>query len=121
MENILVHTELQTGDQAASRAFYTKLFDWKFEDIPMGDTTYGMVHFGEDEIVIGLTDTTCPENSTFWINYMLVEDIEADKKKAESLGAQCIQDVTEAPGRGKFCFLQDPQGAKFALWQKTHE
>jgi uncharacterized protein len=119
MGNTLVHSELQTSDQSASRAFYSQLFDWKFEDMPMGDSTYGMVFLGDDEVNIGLTDTSCPEGTTFWINYILVENIEVDKKKAQSLGAQCVQDVTDVPGRGKFCFLLDPQGAKLALWQKT--
>jgi predicted enzyme related to lactoylglutathione lyase len=117
MQNIFVHSELQSSNPAKSREFYSQLFNWEFEDMP--NMPYSMVNMGEDEVSIGLTETACPQKSTFWINYILVEDIHASSQKAQFLGAQLIQDVQEVPNMGKFCWLQDPQGATLALWQKA--
>jgi predicted enzyme related to lactoylglutathione lyase len=48
MPNPFVHIELNTTDVDKSKAFYGKLFDWKLEDVPMGDgTTYTMIGVGE--------------------------------------------------------------------------
>ena len=34
MGNPFVHIELQTKDLAKAKEFYSKLFDWKLEDMP---------------------------------------------------------------------------------------
>ena len=34
MANPFVHVELQTNDLAKAKAFYSRLFDWKLEDVP---------------------------------------------------------------------------------------
>jgi uncharacterized protein len=34
MANPFVHIELQTRDLATAKDFYSRLFDWKLEDIP---------------------------------------------------------------------------------------
>lgn len=34
MANPFVHIELQTNDLAKATAFYSRLFDWKLEDLP---------------------------------------------------------------------------------------
>ncbi|MCL7972591.1 MAG: VOC family protein, partial [marine benthic group bacterium] len=39
--------ELIASDQAAARSFYTELFGWDTEEVPMGeDATYTMFHKG---------------------------------------------------------------------------
>jgi predicted enzyme related to lactoylglutathione lyase len=35
MANPFVHVELNTNDLPRAKDFYGKLFDWKFEDVPM--------------------------------------------------------------------------------------
>ena len=37
MANVFCHIELSTSDVAAAKKFYTKLFDWKLSDMPMGE------------------------------------------------------------------------------------
>src|SRR5258708_8489808 len=43
MANAFVHVELATTDLAKAKDFYGKLFEWKLEDVPMGDDTYTMI------------------------------------------------------------------------------
>lgn len=121
MDHVIVHSELHSSDVGEAREFYSKLFGWEIKDMPMGEDVYGMTSFGEEEVSLGFTKTMCPENSTFWINYILVEDIKIATGQARDLGAEVAGEVQEVPGMGLFVFLLDPQGGKFALWQKLAE
>ena len=47
MGNPFVHVELMSTDVGKAKTFYGKLFDWKLEDIDMGDMTYTMIKVGE--------------------------------------------------------------------------
>jgi hypothetical protein len=40
MGNPFVHVELMSTDVDKAKSFYGKLFDWKLEDMDMGDMTY---------------------------------------------------------------------------------
>ena len=42
MANPFVHVELQTNDPARAQQFYTSLFGWKLQDVPMPGGTYTM-------------------------------------------------------------------------------
>src|SRR5205807_815694 len=48
MPNPFVHCELTSADPDSSKRFYSSLFDWKLEDVAMGDgSTYTMIKVGE--------------------------------------------------------------------------
>ena len=47
MGNPFVHVELMSTDVGKAKAFYGKMFDWKLEDMDMGDMTYTMIKVGE--------------------------------------------------------------------------
>lgn len=49
MSNPFVHVELQTKDLARAKDFYSALFGWKLEDIPVegGPGSYTMINVGE--------------------------------------------------------------------------
>ena len=47
MANPFVHVELNTTDVGKAKTFYSKLFNWKLEDMPMGTDTYTMIQVGE--------------------------------------------------------------------------
>jgi predicted enzyme related to lactoylglutathione lyase len=47
MGNPFVHVELTSNDVGKAKTFYNTLFDWKLEDMPMGDMTYTMIKVGE--------------------------------------------------------------------------
>ena len=48
MANTFCWHELLTGDPGVAKKFYGKLFDWHFEDMPMGDMSYTMIKTGEE-------------------------------------------------------------------------
>ncbi|MDC4206875.1 MAG: VOC family protein [Candidatus Manganitrophus sp.] len=112
MGNPFVHVELHTTDLKTVKQFYSALFDWKLHDIP--GFGYTMVNVGE-----GTAGGMCvdSDHSPAWRPYVQVEDIHAATKKAESLGAKIIKEVTEVPMTGWFSVIADPTGALLGLWQ----
>jgi predicted enzyme related to lactoylglutathione lyase len=50
---------------------------------------------------------------------MGVPDLDAAVVRAVELGAEVRAPRTEIPGQGSFAWLDDPTGARFALWEKA--
>jgi predicted enzyme related to lactoylglutathione lyase len=117
MAHPFVHIELNTTDPDKAKTFYTKMFDWQLEDMPMGPSkTYTMIKPGEGPGG-GLLKHPMPGAPSMWLVYVDVADVKAETAKAKSLGAKVEKEVTEVPGMGWFSILSDPTGAGFALWQ----
>ena len=115
MGNPFVHVELTTGDLDRARSFYTALFDWKLEDVPLGPTGhYTMIQVGEGT---GAGMFTMPGAPTMWLAYVLVDDIWEATEKARSLGAQIIREPLEVAGAGWLSIFTDPTGAMLGMWQ----
>jgi predicted enzyme related to lactoylglutathione lyase len=114
MANPFVHIELQTQDVEKSKKFYAGMFDWKLEEIPGMD--YTMINVGEGTGG-GMMKNPVPGIPDNWLPYILVDDVAASTKKAQSLGATIAKDATEIPGTGWFSVILDPTGAAFGLWQ----
>ena len=116
MANPFVHVELNCTDVNKAKAFYAKLFDWKLEDAPMPGGTYTMISVGEGTGG-GMMKQMIPGAPSSWMAYVGVDDIEASTKKAKSLGATVMKDVTEVPGFGWLSIIVDPTGAMLGLWK----
>jgi predicted enzyme related to lactoylglutathione lyase len=117
MSNAFVHVELSTTDVGKAKDFYGKLFDWTLEDVPMGgEDTYTMIKVGEGTGG-GLMKQMIPGAPSAWLAYVLVDDIAAATKKAKSLGATVMKDVTEVMGAGWLSIIVDPTGAVLGLWK----
>jgi uncharacterized protein len=116
MANPFCHVELNTTDVKKAKEFYGKLFDWKLEDMDSPGGGYTMIRVGEGTGG-GMMKNPIPGAPSFWLSYVLVDDIQAATKKAKSLGATVMKDVTPVMDYGEFSVLQDPTGAHFALWK----
>jgi uncharacterized protein len=104
--------ELMTSDVDAAKKFYSNLFDWDTEDMPMGDMNYTVVKVGEERLG-GITNIPSQAEGTppNWGVYVTVNDVDATAAKAEELGGKILMPPTDIPNVGRFCVLQDPQGA----------
>ena len=99
MGNPFVHVELMSTDVGKAKSFYGKLFDWKLEDMDMGDMTYTMIKVGEGTGG-GLMKNPMPNAQSMWVAYVNVDDVKAAMK-----------------GAGSFSIITDPTGAMLGLWQ----
>jgi predicted enzyme related to lactoylglutathione lyase len=117
MANPFVHVELNTTDPEKAKTFYSQLFTWKMEDVPMGPgMTYTMIQPGEGTGG-GLMKHPIPGAPSAWLAYVVVDDAKASTDKAQSLGARVMKEVTEVPNMGWFSIITDPTGAVLGLWQ----
>jgi hypothetical protein len=116
MANPFVHVELHTTDVNKAKDFYGKLFDWKFDDMPMPQGTYTMIGVGEGTGG-GMMQQMQPGAPSSWLAYVLVDDIKASTEKAKSLGAKVMMDVTEVADAGWLSIFTDPTGAVLGLWK----
>ncbi len=117
MANPFVHIELQTKDLAQAKDFYSRLFGWKLEDIPMPEGgSYTMIDVGEGTGG-GMFQNPDPAVPPYWLAYVGVDDIRASTARARELGATVLRDVMEVASYGWLSVLRDPAGAVFALWQ----
>ena len=119
MPNAFVHVELNSTDVGKSKAFYGKLFDWTLEDTKMGekgDLDYTMIKVGKGTGG-GMMKQLIPGAGSAWLPYVDVQDIKTATKKAQSLGAKVMKDVTEITNMGWLSIIVDPTGAMLGLWQ----
>jgi len=117
MANPFVHVELNTTDVNKAKEFYGQLFDWTLEDIEMGPSgTYTIIKVG-DGTGGGLLKNPEPGMPSFWLAYVLVDDIKAATQKAKFLGATIFKDSIEVPNMGWLSIITDPTGATLGLWQ----
>jgi uncharacterized protein len=117
MGNPFVHVELNTTDVAKAKGFYGQLFDWKLEDVPMPDgEAYTLIGVGQGTGG-GLMKHPQPGAPSFWLAYVLVDDIDAATQKAKLLGATIKRDVTEVTGMGWLSIIADPTGATLGFWE----
>ena len=116
MANPFVHVELSTTDLGKAKKFYGKLFNWKMQDIPMEQGSYTMIEVGEGTGG-GMMKQLIPGAPSAWLPYVVVDDIKVATKKARSLGATVMRDVTEVMNMGWLSIITDPTGATLGLWQ----
>jgi uncharacterized protein len=111
--------ELMTSDAAGARAFYTQLFDWGVNEIPMGEmgSYYIFQKDGADAAAMFQAGPDMAGVPPFWMSYISVEDADASTAKAKELGATIHKEPFDVFDIGRMSVIQDPQGAAFAVWQ----
>ncbi len=116
--NTLTWCELYTSDRDAASRFYSELVGWRVQKEPMGDGSFYHVFMVGDEYAAGMPEipSIWGEIPPNWSVYFAVDDCDAIVKEANRLGAKTVVPPTEVPV-GTFAFLQDPQGAYFAVIQ----
>jgi uncharacterized protein len=106
------YIEYPARDIAATKAFYSSLFGWKFEDYGPDYTCFldGRISGGffrsEDFICGGA------------LVVIFADDLVAMRAKAIELDAQITKDIFEFPGGKRFQFL-DPNGHELSIWSHT--
>jgi predicted enzyme related to lactoylglutathione lyase len=104
--------ELMTTDVDAAKTFYTKLFGWDSEAMSMPGMTYTVVKAGGKGIGGIMTIPKEAQGTPpMWCTYVTVDDVDLTARTAEQLGARILVPPTDIPTVGRFCVIQDPQGA----------
>ena len=104
--------ELMTTDITAARSFYGALFGWETEDYPGEGMNYVLVKVGGEPVggMMALPPE-CAGLPPRWSVYVTVADVDATARHVEALGGKILRPPADIPEVGRFCVLQDPQGA----------
>jgi predicted enzyme related to lactoylglutathione lyase len=112
--------ELMTGDVVKAGAFYSAVFGWTVQTVPMGPgRTYHLFH-RDGKQAAGMMGQPSNEGGAppHWLTYVAVESCDASTAEAARLGGKVRVPPSDIPGIGRFSVLQDPQGAAFATFQR---
>jgi predicted enzyme related to lactoylglutathione lyase len=112
--------ELGTRDLDTAVKFYTELLQWGILTHDMGE--YGLYYvfqidgrdIGAAYKMSGPQFENVPPN---WMPYIWVDDVDATASKTITLGGRIIAPPLDVPIVGRMAFLQDPQGANFAIFK----
>src|SRR5439155_27137808 len=78
--NPFCHVDLNTTDVKKAKDFYSKLFDWKLEDMPSPGGDYTMISVGEGTDG-GMMKNPIPGAPSLWLAHELVDDIQDSTNK----------------------------------------
>ena len=113
--------DLTTTDQPAAKAFYSALFGWEAEDMPVGEGVFYSMMSIDGKNVAAIApqpeqqrDAGVPPT---WQSYVTVEDADATVQRAKELGGTAHADAFDVMEAGRMAVLQDPHGAFFMIWQ----
>jgi predicted enzyme related to lactoylglutathione lyase len=109
----IVHIEMPTTNGKASGEFYEKLFGWHIVHDEQMDYTMWDPHDGPGGGFSPVGKDVKPGDVLIYVNS---DDIEADLKKAASLGATIVREKSEIPTIGWWGIFQDPTGNNIALY-----
>jgi len=115
--------ELATRDSAAAKRFYTSLFGWGLDEMPVGDgTTYTMLT-KNGKRVGALYQMSAQQQGVppHWNSYVTVASADDSAAQAKKLGGNVMLEPFDVLDAGRMAVVADPTGAVFSLWQpKRH-
>jgi predicted enzyme related to lactoylglutathione lyase len=113
--------ELGTSDQNAAKTFYSSLFGWVVNDMPMGpEGVYTIFRMQGRDSAAAYTLTKDERDQhvpPHWNLYIAVENADAASAKAAQLGGQVLAPAFDVFDAGRMAVLEDPTGAAFVVWQ----
>lgn len=114
MNGEIVHVEIPGGpDTSRARAFWSALFGWKFDEIPVPDAQYLLTSINKAQ---GAAISNFEPDKRGIRPYFAVDDIDASIIRVAELRGQVYEKMA-VPGAGWFALCRDPHGNQFALWQ----
>ncbi len=108
--------ELMTNDVDSAKKFYSELLGWNMEAMQCEETDYTLLKEGGEDVggIMAIPDDAA-EMPPMWNAYVTVDDVNDVAAQVERLGGKLCVPPQDIPNIGRFCVLQDPQGAMLSL------
>lgn len=114
MGNPIIHWEFVVPDAARARAFYRKIFDWRFDD--QAFPGYTIIDTGHDPDG-ALTSQPRPLPMAGLNTYFEVSDLRHTLTNVLELGGKILVPRTEIPNVGIYAMFADPDGVAVGVLQ----
>ncbi len=116
----VTHFEIPASDVERLSKFYSDVFGWKFEKVPMGGgMDYWMINTGPRNGSVGGGMYKKQMEMETPRNYIAVDDIDAAIVTFASAGGKEAVGKQEVPGFGWSFIGMDPEGNAIGLFQGT--
>ena len=105
--------EIHTADPDRTKAFYSDVFGWRFDDSMPG---YSMITLGDGAPIgggIAHSGGAYPNDAVFNVQ---VTDVAAALDKVTAAGGSVVADVQSTPIGLTFAYAANPDGSVFGLW-----
>jgi predicted enzyme related to lactoylglutathione lyase len=113
------HIELHSKNPKGAREFYSGVFGWTYDEVPMPGGVYVMIRTAEGEQVGGIVKKQDKKAPEAWVGYITVPSVKRTMGKAVRRKARVVLDYTKVPGMGAYAVLKDPRGGYFGLWEQA--
>jgi predicted enzyme related to lactoylglutathione lyase len=110
----LVWAILMSRDVAGAKAFYKETLGWRFEMFTTEPFPTWVARSPEGRSVAVFVDSSAsdfPDAPELWLPYFLVEDLDAQLRQAEALGATLLRPPLAISAAGRIALLRQPAGA----------
>jgi predicted enzyme related to lactoylglutathione lyase len=123
----VVHFEIPVDDLDRAKSFYSSVFDWQLDTMPMADGDYtGVTTTPVDDSQMptepgAINGGMMQRNETtpHPVITIDVEDINDSLQQIETRGGSTVLPRNEIPGMGAFAYFKDPEGNVMGLWETT--
>ncbi|GAB3285208.1 VOC family protein [Parahaliea aestuarii] len=118
----VVWHDLLSDTPARTEAFYSGLFGWEFEALPLESANYTLIRH-QGRLIGGMVDQNelpIREDVSQWVVVISVADLEAAVNALDSAGGKVLTPPTSLGERGDLAVVTDPEGAAFALLETRH-
>lgn len=112
----LCWNELMTADVDAAKKFYSAVFGWTYEAMPMDGVAYNVIKVGERSNggIMPMEGPSWQGVPPHWMTYFAVDDCdEVARNAADTGGTVCVQPIDIPVGR--MAVLGDPDGGTFTV------
>ena len=113
--------ELGTSDHNAAKNFYSSLFGWQSNDMPMGPSGVYTIFQLEGRAAAAGYELNPQQRAQgvppHWMLYVAVPNADAYASRVSELGGTVLLQPFDVFDAGRMAVLQDPTGAHFCVWQ----
>lgn len=121
VESTFSYANLQTTDLDAARSFYTSLFGWSVDEVPMADDRVFAI-FKKSGRTTAAAIARPPERRdggarAMWTPYFTVRHVDQLTEEARRTGATVRSEPFDLGSAARTSVIEDPGGALFGLWE----
>lgn len=121
----VVHFEIPIDEHERAKKFYSSVFDWHMQDMPVDDDVYTFAITTPVDENYQHTEKGAINGGFFRRNPDLktpvitigVSSIDSFAKKIEAAGGQMVVPKGEVPDMGYYAYFKDTEGNIMGLWE----
>jgi uncharacterized protein len=115
----IVWFDIRAANINRAQKFYSKLFQWKFEQMPGMD--YWRINLGGINALNKGGLGQRQRKKSGYLNFILVPSVARFVTKVKKLGGKVVTPRTVVPGHGVFAVCRDTEDNVFALWETAQK